>query len=79
MSKINVKSQTNGSLVPHPFSVEVYDCQFTQGGLLLLRGGTPPSPPTSKNSLVGVPRSLDGLWKYGIGIFLNQFRGNWLN
>jgi len=30
--KINVKSQTNGSLVPHPFGVEVYDYQFTQGG-----------------------------------------------
>ena len=32
--KINVKSQTNGSLVAYPFGVEVYDCQFTQGGLL---------------------------------------------
>ena len=31
MLKINVKSQTNGSLVAHPFGVEVYDCQFTQG------------------------------------------------
>ncbi len=45
---INVKSHTNGSLVPHPFDVEVYDCQFAQGG-------------TSKSSLGGVPRSLDGL------------------
>ncbi len=49
-----MKAQTNGSLFPHPFGVEVYDCQFTQGG-------TPPSPPTAKSSLVGVPRSLDGL------------------
>jgi len=31
MLKINVKSQTNGSLVAHPFGVEVYDGQFTQG------------------------------------------------
>ena len=29
---INVKSQTNGFLVPHPFGIEVYDYQFTQGG-----------------------------------------------
>ncbi|NBO30595.1 MAG: hypothetical protein EBV05_02995 [Cyanobacteria bacterium WB6_1B_304] len=33
---------------------------------IFLRGGTPPSPaipspPTAKSSLVGVPRSLDGL------------------
>jgi len=27
----------------------------------LLRGGTPPSPPTPKSSLVGVPRSLVGM------------------
>jgi hypothetical protein len=31
MVKINVKLQTNGSLVAYPFGVEVYDCQFTQG------------------------------------------------
>jgi len=27
----------------------------------LLRGGTPPSPPTPKSSLEGVPRSLVGM------------------
>ncbi|XGB39989.1 MAG: hypothetical protein LVT47_04020 [Cyanobacteria bacterium LVE1205-1] len=34
-----------------PTPVEVYDCQFTQGGLL---------PHHQPSSLVGVPRSLDG-------------------
>jgi len=46
-----VKLQTHGSLVAYPFGVEVYDCQFTQGGLPLHH---------QPSSQVGVPRSLDG-------------------